>query len=58
MASSTQQTIKQEPSLPSSSTSEQSIKDTTIQEEYSVTPTEEDETFEQFYSEVIHIWYN
>jgi hypothetical protein len=55
MASSTQQTIKQEPSLPSSSTSEQSIKDTTIQEEYSVTPTEEDETFEQFYSEVIHI---
>jgi hypothetical protein len=51
MASSTQQTIKQESSLPSSSGSEQS---TTIKQDLSGIMKPEDETFEQFYSEVIH----
>ncbi|CAF1137813.1 unnamed protein product [Adineta steineri] len=53
MASPTQETIKNEPSLPSSSNSEQSTTNTTIKKELSnpiIKP--EDETFEQFYSEV------
>jgi len=52
MASSTQQTIKQESSLPTSSGSEQSTTNTTIKDEFSVITKVEDETFEQFYSEV------
>jgi len=52
MASSTQQTIKQESSLPSSSGVQQSTTNTTIKQESSTTLKVEDETFEQFYSEV------
>jgi hypothetical protein len=55
MASSTQPTVKQEPPLPSSSNSEQSTTDTKLKEEFSVTTNQEDETFEQFYSEVIYL---
>jgi hypothetical protein len=51
MASSTQQTVKQEPS----GSSEQSTANTTVKQEFSVTAKEEDETFEQFYSEVIYL---
>jgi long-subunit acyl-CoA synthetase (AMP-forming) len=56
MASSTQQTIKQESSA-SSFSNTNDIKTpptttTTIKEEYSATMKPEDETFEQFYSEV------
>jgi hypothetical protein len=60
MASPTEQTIKPEPSLPSSSSSEQSTTTTTtttIKQEFSVTEIQEDETFEQFYSEVIRSSY-
>ncbi|CAF0830359.1 unnamed protein product [Rotaria sordida] len=49
MASPTEQTIKEEPLLFNSPGSEQS---TTINQEYSVTKKQEDETYEQFYSEV------
>jgi hypothetical protein len=63
MASSTEQTIKQEPSLASSSSSEQSTANMTIKPEFNTTLKKElnaimkpeDETFEQFYSEVINL---
>jgi len=56
MASSTPQTVKQESSISSSSaTSEQSTSNTTIKEELSVPLKADDETFEQFYSEVIYL---
>jgi hypothetical protein len=56
MASSTPQTVKQESSIPgSSATSEQSTSNTTIKEELSVPLKADDETFEQFYSEVIYL---
>jgi hypothetical protein len=55
MASPIQQTIKQESSLPSSSASEQSTGNTTIKQEFNVVMKPEDETFEQFYSEVINL---
>ncbi len=53
MASSTQPTIKKESSMPSTSNSEQFTTTTTIKQEFSVPIKPEDETFEQFYSEVI-----
>lgn len=52
MASSTQATIKQESSASSSSNSEETKSATTVKEEYSFIAKPEDETFEQFYSEV------
>jgi hypothetical protein len=55
MASSTEQTIKQESSLPNSSGLEQSTANTTIKQEFNVITKPEDETFEQFYSEVINL---
>ena len=54
MTSSTEQTIKHEPLQTGSSSSEQFAANTTIKQEFSVTKTQEDETFEQFYSEVIN----
>lgn len=54
MASSTEQTIKQESSIPSSSKSEQPTTTyTTIKQEFNSINKLDDETFEQFYSEVI-----
>jgi len=55
MASPIQETIKQEPSLSSSSTTEQFTKNTTIKDELNTLTKPEDETFEQFYSEVIYL---
>ena len=52
MASSTQATIKPESSATSSSNTEETKTATTIKEEYSSIIKPEDETFEQFYSEV------
>ncbi|CAF1572120.1 unnamed protein product [Rotaria magnacalcarata] len=52
MASPTEQPIKPEPPSTSSSTSEQSIIYTPMKQEFTVTQKQEDETFEQFYSEV------
>ncbi|CAF0812824.1 unnamed protein product [Adineta ricciae] len=52
MASSTQTTIKQEPFLIKPSTSKQSATTTDLKEELKATTKPEDETFEQFYSEV------
>ena len=53
MASSTQTTIKQEPFLTKPSTSNQSATTADFKEELKATTKPEDETFEQFYSEVI-----
>ncbi|UJR26115.1 hypothetical protein I4U23_007461 [Adineta vaga] len=52
MASSTQQTIKQEPSPVSSSSSQKSTTTSTLKEEFNAIFKPEDATFEQFYSEV------
>lgn len=55
MASTTEQTIKHESTIPSPSSSEQkSTTNTTIKPELSAIIKPEDETFEQFYSEVIY----
>ncbi|CAF0805016.1 unnamed protein product [Adineta ricciae] len=52
MASSTQTTIKQEPFLTKPSTSKQSATTADLKEDLKATTKPEDETFEQFYSEV------
>lgn len=49
MATSTEQSIKTEPSMPNASSSEQL---TTMKSELNMTTKQEEETFEQFYSEV------
>nr|CAG4643499.1 EOG090X0DLG [Ilyocryptus agilis] len=49
MASSSEQSVKTEPTMPSSSSTEQC---TTMKSDLDMTPKQEEETFEQFYSEV------